>query len=132
MRKLNGSQAINERTLQNACVLNPMLALVGRRWKMQILFLVHRGIGSFAALKGKLPGVSDQVLGVRLTELLSEGLLTKCESADQRPMYKSTSRAESLLELMQALCDWGKRNLDPAMFLLTSGSEYDQDHDRRA
>jgi hypothetical protein len=27
------------------------------------------------------------------------------------------------LELMQALCNWGKRNLDLAMFLLTSESD---------
>ncbi|MDR6500009.1 DNA-binding HxlR family transcriptional regulator [Burkholderia ambifaria] len=113
MRKVNGPTALNERTLESVCVLNAVLSTMSRRWKMQILFFVHHGSTSFSALKALLPGISDQVLDVRLGELVSEGLLEKYEDAAHRPAYRSTSSASSLLALMQGLCDWGKCNLQP-------------------
>ena len=109
MRKLNGSIAINESRLVKTCVLNRALSRISRRWKMQILFFVHHGSDGFTTLKTLLPGISDQTLGVRLNELLSEGLLSKCQS-DNRPIYQCTPRGSSLLEIMQGLCDWEKQN----------------------
>lgn len=110
-RKEASSNAQNQRTLARACVANEVLERISRRWKMQILYSIRRGVGTFGALKVELPGVSDHVLGRRLRELTLEGLVLRREvtgAAPPRATYAITRRGGALLAIMQGLCDWAE------------------------
>jgi DNA-binding HxlR family transcriptional regulator len=110
-RKEASSNAQNQRTLARACVANEVLERISRRWKMQVLYSIRRGVGTFGALKVELPGVSDHVLGRRLRELTLEGLVLRHEvagAAPPRATYAITRRGVALLSIMQGLCDWAE------------------------
>lgn len=58
------------------------------------------------------PTLSDQVLGKRLKELKSEGLVIGSDIPDTQPPqieYKITSKGEELLEIILSLHRWGKK-----------------------
>ncbi|WP_437683349.1 winged helix-turn-helix transcriptional regulator [Sorangium sp. So ce131] len=117
-RKTTSSNFQNQQALAGACTLNDTLYRVGMRWKMQVLFFIHAGEGSFGALKKRLPSISDQVLGKRLRELTAEGLVLKLETMDAGPgarasakgsprtRYAVTRRGAALLRIMESLCVW--------------------------
>lgn len=105
-RKITSTNFGNQHVLGEACVLNDALYRIGMRWKMQVLYSVSRGHASFGALKRELPNVSDHVLGRRLRELASEGLLEKIERGERRWTYTVTPRGRGLLDIMQQICDW--------------------------
>ncbi|RQS60996.1 transcriptional regulator [Burkholderia sp. Bp8963] len=109
MRKIRGSTFKNEQKLQQACSLNALMLRLGRRWKLQVLYFIHRDHDTFGKLKLALSGISDQILALRLRELINEGLVTKdCNNPNiaGNGIYQTTQKAEKLLVLMENLCEW--------------------------
>lgn len=105
-RKTTSSNSDNQRVLAGACIVNDALTRVAARWKVQILYFIAHGTGSFAALKGRLPGVSDHMLATRLRELVAEGLADKHATSQGRHAYQVTARGQALLAIIEQLCAW--------------------------
>ena len=112
--KKNSTNQINEALLEERCVLNKVLKLMGKRWLAEILLLVENGITRFSQLKTNIDGISDNVLSHSLNTLLSAGLVTKTihQQIPIKVEYQLSSSGKKLLVLLHGLCDWGKENVE--------------------
>lgn len=80
---------------------------------MEILCNISLGVNQFSRLKEKFPSLSDQILGKRLSEMVSEGLVQKESVAETVPLqtlYKHTDKAKALIEILRQLHLWGNKN----------------------
>lgn len=101
----------NMKLLAASCEVNEILVSIGKRWKMQILFSISNDINQFSLLKRAFPSLSDQVLGKRLGELVSEGLVDKLTVENTCPfqiIYSVTEKGAALLVIIHALNQWGE------------------------
>jgi DNA-binding HxlR family transcriptional regulator len=114
-KKINSSNRANELLLEERCVLNKVLKLIGKRWLAEILLLVENNANRFSQLKTNLGGISDHVLSQNLNALCTTGLLTK-KIYGQVPLkveYLLSSAGRTLLIQLHGLCAWGKKNSEP-------------------
>ena len=77
---------------------------------MQILHSISEGTRQFSLIKNAFPSLSDQVLGKRLSELVTENLVEKkiiAEKVPVRVIYIPTAKGEELLKIIHELHNWG-------------------------
>jgi DNA-binding HxlR family transcriptional regulator len=109
--KESSTNIYNLRVLADSCEVNEILERIGKRWKMQILFSISKEVNQFSLLKKAFPSLSDQVLGKRLGELVTEGLAEKIMVENTCPyqiIYSTTEKSNALLEIVRNLHQWGK------------------------
>lgn len=110
--KENSTNTFNLRILAASCEVNEILESIGKRWKMQILFSISKDVNQFSLLKKAFPSLSDQVLGKRLGELVTEGLVDKIIVENTCPfqvVYSTTEKGQALLVIIHELNLWGKK-----------------------
>lgn len=93
------------------CPLNRAMALIGGKWKMQILCaLSNNGALRYNRLKRSLDGVSNTVLASALRELERDGLVVRREYLEVpvRVEYTVTEYGAALLPILDALGDWSQ------------------------
>ena len=91
------------------CPLNYAMALIGGKWKMQILCsLYNNGPTRYNQLKKTLDGVSNTVLANALRELEGDGLVHRQEYLEVpvRVEYAITEPCRRLIPILDALGDW--------------------------
>ena len=91
------------------CPLNRAMALIGGKWKMQILCsLYNNGPTRYNQLKKTLDGVSNTVLANALRELEGDGLVHRQEYLEVpvRVEYAITEPCRQLIPILDALGDW--------------------------
>lgn len=113
-KKQTSSNAHNLKLLEASCKVNEVMKIICPRWKMQILDCISKGEYQFGTLKNIFPTISDQVLAVRIKELVKEGLIIKTTVADKFPKqikYAATARAKLLLPIIMKLYRWGEEQL---------------------
>jgi DNA-binding HxlR family transcriptional regulator len=116
------ANAYNLTVLAAACEVNDALKSISPRWKMQILYSISIGIKQFSQLKKTFPTLSDQVLGKRLGELVTEGLASKTVVADKTPsqiMYSTTEKGAALLAVILDLYQWATKEWKPSACQIT-------------
>ncbi|WP_130870344.1 winged helix-turn-helix transcriptional regulator [Intestinimonas massiliensis (ex Afouda et al. 2020)] len=92
-----------------ACPLNRALALIGGKWKMQILCsLYNNGPTRYNQLKKTLDGVSNTVLAGALRELEEDRLVTRREYLEVpvRVEYAITEPCKRLIPILDELGNW--------------------------
>ncbi|TDS13088.1 winged helix-turn-helix transcriptional regulator [Sphingobacterium paludis] len=115
MRKENSTNTINEQFLFQVCELNSAIAIIGGRWKAQIVYSISQGNNRFHLLKKELPNISEQVLGRQLKELEIHAIIIKKEIPDTVPLgveYVLTNKGLDLVSILESLCNWGKLYAD--------------------
>lgn len=92
-------------------VINSVLARVGDRWSVQIIFALGNGPKRFNALKRDL-GITQRVLAKTLRDLQIDGLVMRQESADLLPKveYELTELGRSFRGPVLALTEWAIQN----------------------
>ena len=93
------------------CPLNRAMALIGGKWKMQILCaLSNNGALRYNHLKRTLDGVSNTVLSSALRELERDGLVVRQEYLEVpvRVEYAVTEHGAALLPILDALGAWSE------------------------
>lgn len=113
--KENSTNTFNLRVLAASCEVNEILEIIAKRWKMQILFSISKDVNQFSLLKRAFPAISDQVLGKRLGELVTEGLIDKTIVENTCPfqvVYSATEKGQALLVIIHELNLWGKKKWD--------------------
>ncbi len=91
------------------CPLNHALALIGGKWKMQILCsLYNNGPTRYNQLKKTLDGVSNTVLANALRELEEDGLVERQEYLEVpvRVEYRITEPCQRLIPILDELGNW--------------------------
>lgn len=104
-RKTSSSNSVNRAYLANDCALTVALEMLSGRWTTQVLFVIHFGENRFSMIKKRLPGISDQLLGLRLNHLMENKLIIKKEIAGEK-FYSLTDRAEKLVLILDQLGSW--------------------------
>lgn len=72
------------------------------------MFCVYFGFNRFGLMKMRLPRISDQILGLRLKQLMKQKLVVK-RKADLEIIYEITPKGERLLKLLDELAEWHKK-----------------------
>jgi DNA-binding HxlR family transcriptional regulator len=123
MRKARSANARNERGLIASCPLAAVMALVGGRWKILILYYVAHGLTRYGQLRRTIGTISGKMLYQQLRELEADGLLLRVVEG-RVVSYRPTSLGASLVAQLRELERWSQAH-DIATQLLarrTSGA----------
>ena len=93
----------------DTCPLNRAMALIGGKWKMQILCsLYNNGPTRYNQLKKTLDGVSNTVLANALRELEEDRLVIRTEYLEVpvRVEYAITGPCRKLIPILDELGNW--------------------------
>lgn len=89
------------------------LSLINGKYKMTILYTLMRfGVVRFNEMKKYIGEISYKTLSTTLKELERDGLVHREEYPQIPPKveYSLTSRGESLIPILDAMCEWGDNN----------------------
>lgn len=89
------------------------LSVIGGKWKMVIIYLLAENQPvRFNELKRQIGSITFKILSSQLKELESDGLINRKEYPQIPPKveYRLTSKAETLLPVLEGLCEWGAKN----------------------
>jgi DNA-binding HxlR family transcriptional regulator len=94
------------------CPLTAALAAVGGKWKMIILYWLAEEPAHFAALRRKMPSISQKVLTQQLRELRSDGLIRRRGARVPEPVvYSLSPYGRSVIPLIESARVWGRSHL---------------------
>ncbi|WP_286923016.1 MULTISPECIES: winged helix-turn-helix transcriptional regulator [Lysinibacillus] len=89
------------------------LSVIGGKWKMLIIYiLAENQTVRFNDLKRKIGAITFKTLSSQLKELEADGMINRKEYPQIPPKveYSLTHKAESLLPVLEQLCEWGEKN----------------------
>lgn len=98
------------------CGLAPALAVIGGKWKPEIIWRLYEGTTRFGALRRRVAGISERVLARQLRELEQDGVVARevFDEAVLRVEYSLTPAGNELNEAVHALAAWGGRHASVA------------------
>ncbi len=91
------------------------LDVIGGKWKPLVLYQLKEGTLRFSQVLAKVqPRITQRMLTKELRELESDGLITRKVYAEVPPRveYSLTERGESLIPILDQLCEWGYEHMD--------------------
>ncbi|KOV65464.1 winged helix-turn-helix transcriptional regulator [Streptomyces sp. MMG1121] len=115
----------------NVCGVTAAIAVIDGKWKTSLLWLLESGPHRPAALRRRLPGLSEKVLTQALREMEEDGLVHR-EVHDVVPpktVYSLTGFGRDLSEALGPVADWGHRRLDQ---LREHDHEHEHEHEHEA
>lgn len=85
-----------------------VVALIGGKWKLEILWLLHQRMHRFNELHRAIPGVTQHMLTAQLRELEAHGLIKRTVYAEVPPRveYIITEQSRSLRPVFRAIMQW--------------------------
>lgn len=89
------------------------VSVIGGKWKMVIIYLLAENQPvRFNDLKRQIGAITYKTLSSQLKELEADGLVKRKEYPQIPPKveYTLTEKAETLLPVLEALCEWGDKN----------------------
>ncbi|OUP11100.1 helix-turn-helix domain-containing protein [Collinsella sp. An2] len=91
------------------------MSLIQGKYKMFILYaLAGYGVVRFNELKRYIKTISYKTLSATLKELEADGLVHREEYPQIPPKveYSLTERGQSLMPILDSMCDWGEQHRD--------------------
>ncbi|MCP3805527.1 helix-turn-helix transcriptional regulator [Allokutzneria sp. A3M-2-11 16] len=87
--------------------------LIGGKWKVSLLWVLHQGVVRFGELRRALPGITEKVLASHLREMEAAGLVRRdaYDEVPPRVEYSLTPLGISLNEALEPLGAWGREHL---------------------
>jgi DNA-binding HxlR family transcriptional regulator len=101
------------RTRDEYCPIYASLDLFGDRWGLLVVREILRGVIRFNELERSLPGISRSTLAQRLRHLEKEAIIERRTTADRRTEYGPTDAGRDLINVINAVGEWGVRWLVP-------------------
>ncbi|MEH7456430.1 helix-turn-helix domain-containing protein [Bacillus sp. JJ1127] len=89
------------------------ISVIGGKWKMLIIYLLAENQPvRFNDLKRKIGTITFKTLSSQLKELEADGIVRRKEYPQIPPKveYSLTHKAETLLPILEQLCEWGEKN----------------------
>jgi DNA-binding HxlR family transcriptional regulator len=90
------------------------LDVIGGKWKPLVIYQLKDGTLRFSQIMVKVqPRITQRMLTKELRELEQDGLVTRKVYPQVPPKveYSLTEKAESLIPILDQLCDWGSENM---------------------
>jgi DNA-binding HxlR family transcriptional regulator len=97
------------------CEMEVTLSIIGGKWKPLILYyLGENGTKRFGEIKSFLCRISHKTLTNQLKELEKDGMLNRTVYPDIPPKveYSLTEKGKSLIPILEAICEWGDKNMN--------------------
>ncbi|WP_025028918.1 winged helix-turn-helix transcriptional regulator [Caldalkalibacillus mannanilyticus] len=88
------------------------VSVISGKWKMVIIYLLAENQPiRFNDLKRQIGAITYKTLSSQLKELISDGLVKRKEFPQVPPKveYSLTDKAETLLPVLEGLCEWGAK-----------------------
>jgi DNA-binding HxlR family transcriptional regulator len=97
--------------VHHGCPVQATINVLSGKWKVQAVWRLSFGPLRFAELRDLLRGVSEKVLTAQLRELEKDGVInrTAALSAPPRVSYSLSPSGQTLIPLLEGLCDWGSK-----------------------
>lgn len=95
------------------CPLEWGLDIFGGKWKSRIICVLYSyKTLRYNQLRKELNTISDAVLAEMLKELINDGLIERKQYNEIPPRveYSLTNKGESVLPILQSICNWSKAN----------------------
>jgi len=89
------------------------LSLISGKYKMTILYCLSEfKVVRYNELKRFIGTISHKTLSLSLKELEADGLVSRKESPQIPPKveYSLSKRGQSLIPILDALCEWGEQH----------------------
>lgn len=89
------------------------LSVISGKWKMLILYLLAENQPvRFNDMKRRIGAITFKTLSSQLKELEADGMVRRKEYPQIPPKveYSLTHKAETLLPVLEQLCEWGEKN----------------------
>lgn len=101
-----------ELTEERKCPIETVIYVLGGKWKPTILWLLLDSAKRFSELEKRIPGISQKMLAQHLRELENDWLITRTiyPSVPPKVEYALSGYGETLIPVMQTMCDWGKNH----------------------
>ncbi|MFC6322169.1 winged helix-turn-helix transcriptional regulator [Companilactobacillus baiquanensis] len=91
------------------------MQLIRGKWKIRILYELNSDPHTrFNALQRNLDPVTHKILSEQIQQMINDGLVKRIDFHEQ-PLhieYHLTKRGQSLIPVVDAICDWGLANID--------------------
>ena len=86
-----------------------VIALIGGKWKLEILWLLNQRLHRFNELRRAIPDVTQHMLTVQLRELEADGLVRRTVFPEVPPRveYEITDASRRLKPVFIAIRAWG-------------------------
>jgi DNA-binding HxlR family transcriptional regulator len=98
------------------CPVAKACEMIEPRWTLLILCELWHGASRFNEIRRGVPGISPTLLSKRLKEMEQNGLVCRSEGGGEVG-YATTSMANELKPMVQALGKWAHRNVDAEISL---------------
>lgn len=97
--------------VHHGCPVQATINVLSGKWKVQAVWRLSFGPLRFSELRNLLQGVSEKVLTAQLRELEKDGVVTRTEvrSSPPKVSYSLSRSGETLIPLLESLCDWGSK-----------------------
>ncbi|RKL64687.1 transcriptional regulator [Salipaludibacillus neizhouensis] len=89
------------------------LSLIGGKWKLIILYVLAENPSiRFNNIKRQIGDITYKILSAQLKELEADGIVHRKEYSQVTPKveYRLTEKGETLLPIMESMCEWGTNN----------------------
>jgi DNA-binding HxlR family transcriptional regulator len=96
-----------------ASPIDAMLEVIGGKYKVAVLYHLRNGPLRFSALHRLVPAATQRTITSQLRELEADGLISRkiFRQIPPRVEYALTKAGTSLLPILEAMCEWGKRRM---------------------
>ncbi|WP_020475096.1 winged helix-turn-helix transcriptional regulator [Zavarzinella formosa] len=96
-----------------SCGLEAAFDVIGGKWKVVILWMLHPEPKRFGELKRLVVGITEKVLIQQLKDMETDGLIVRKAYPEIPPKveYSLTPMGMSLKELLGPLCEWGTKHI---------------------
>ncbi|MDR1826679.1 MAG: helix-turn-helix transcriptional regulator [Rickettsiales bacterium] len=96
------------------CPAEVTVGLVGRKWKLLILWELSHGVCRFGDILKNIEGISQKVLAQNLRSLEADGLVSRKAYAEVPPRveYSMTPLARDLAKVLDIMGEWGLKYLE--------------------
>jgi DNA-binding HxlR family transcriptional regulator len=97
--------------------IDAALEVIGGKYKVAILYHLRASVVRFGELRRLLPLATPRMLTKHLRELERDGMIRRkvFRQVPPRVDYFLTEEGRSLVPILEALCEWGKRRMRRSM-----------------
>lgn len=114
--KVVGTEKVDKRVFLNndECPIRNVVAQIGDKWSMLILFALVEGPDRFNSLKSRVVGISQRMLTQTLRDLEREGYVTRTvyPEVPVRVEYELTAMGRGLVKPLYKLVSWAEVHHD--------------------
>jgi len=106
------STKCSEPLLYKDCPVLQLIAIVGDKWTLPVLYILKQGTKRYSELQREIPGISKKMLTQTLRRLESDNILKRkvYPVVPPKTEYSLTVFGHKLIEPIQVLADWAREH----------------------